>query len=97
MTDKSSPAAKAADRQPAPGADPLDHDADGKKGGVAPIPNPQHLVVTQETASRDLVHGEVIAVSDADARALLKADVAREATPAEVELAQPRVRAWASA
>lgn len=74
--------------------DPLDHDADGRKGGVAEIPPVQHLVVLQETEGRDLKHGEVIGVDDATARRLLKGDVARPATPEDVELAQPRVRLW---
>ena len=79
-----------------PARDPLDHDADGRKGGVAPAPPVQHLVVFRESATRDLRHGEVIAVDDVTARALLKADVCRPATPQEVELAQPRIRAWAA-
>lgn len=71
--------------------DPLDHDGDGAKGGVAPIPAVQHLVVTKTDAKRAITHGEVIGVDDAEARALLKADVARVATDEEVELAQPFV------
>lgn len=70
----------------------LDHDNDGHPGGIAPIPDVQHLVVTQDHAERGLVHGEVIGVSDAEARALLKSDHARVATDTEIELAQPRVR-----
>lgn len=71
--------------------DPLDHDGDARKGGVAPIPAVQHLVVTKSDKKRGITHGEVIGVSDAEARALLHADVARVATEDEIELAQPFV------
>lgn len=71
--------------------DPLDHDNDGHKGGVAPVPPVQHLVVTQDDDKRGLVHGAVIGVTDAEAKTLLKADVARVATDDEIELAQPFV------
>ncbi len=71
--------------------DPLDHDNDGHKGGVAPVPPVQHLVVTRDDDRRGLVHGTVVGVTDAEARSLLKADVARVATEDEIELAQPFV------
>lgn len=77
--------------------DPLDHDRNGRKGGAAPAPAVTHLVVLKEDADRALTHGEVIAVPDADVKGLLADDVCRAATPAEVELAQPRVRPWAHA
>ena len=74
--------------------DALDHDGDGHKGGLAPIPATQHLVVVKDDARRQLNAGAVIAVSDDDARALLKSSHARVATPTDVELAQPFVRPW---
>ena len=77
--------------------DPLDHDRDGRKGGAAPAPVVTHLVVLQDDAKRGLTHGEVIAVAETDMKGLLADDVCRTATPAEVELAQPRVRPWAHA
>lgn len=73
---------------------PLDHDGDGRPGGSAPPPAVTHLVVTRDDPARGLSHGAVIAVADADVKALFAADVARAATAEEVELAQPRVRAW---
>lgn len=85
------PAEPASD--PAP-RHPLDHDGDGRPGGSAPPPAVTHLVVTRAAPDRGLSHGEVIAVADADVKALFAADVARAATADEVELAQPRVRAW---
>lgn len=72
--------------------DPLDHDGDGKKGGSAPPAARTHLVVLKDDAKRGLSHGEVIAAEDAAAKELLTAELVRNATPAEVELAQPRVR-----
>jgi hypothetical protein len=77
--------------------DPLDHDADGRMGGATPAPEVQHLVVLVDDAARGVTAGEVLAVSPADAGALLMADVARNATPQEVELASPRIRPWAPA
>lgn len=77
--------------------DPLDHDRNGRKGGSAPAPAVTHLVVLQDDADRGLTSGEVIAVADAEVKALLADDACRAATPAEVELAQPRVRPWAQA
>lgn len=77
--------------------DPLDHDNNGRKGGAAPAPTVTHLVVLQDAAERGLKSGEVIAVADADVKGLLTADICRAATPAEIELAQPRVRPWAQA
>lgn len=77
--------------------DPLDHDRNGRKGGSAPAPAVTHLVVLQDAADRALTSGEVIAVADADVKTLLADHVCRAATPAEVELAQPRVRPWAHA
>lgn len=71
--------------------DPLDHDNDGVKGGVAPPPAVQHLVVIKADAKRGLTHGAVIGVDDAEAKTLLKSDVARVATDDEIELAQPFV------
>lgn len=71
---------------------PLDHDGDGRPGGVAPIPAVQHLVALKDDAELGFVAGEVLAVSDAGARDLLKADAARVATAVEIELAQPRIR-----
>lgn len=76
---------------------PLDHDRDGRKGGSAPPPAVTHLVVLQDDADRGLTSGEVIAVADAVVKPLLADEVCRAATPAEVELAQPRVRPWAHA
>lgn len=72
----------------------LDHDGDGRMGGVAPSPARQPMVVLKDVASLDLRHGEVIQATPADARDLLAKDQARNATEAEVELAQPRVREW---
>lgn len=80
-----------------PPRDPLDHDDDKRKGGIAPIPAVQHVVIIKADEKRGLSHGAVLAVSDADARALLKSDHARPATPTEVELAQPRIRPWKGA
>lgn len=77
--------------------DPLDHDRNGRKGGSAPAPAVTHLVVLQDDADRGLTSGEVIAVEDAEVKALLADDACRTATPAEVEMAQPRVRPWAQA
>ena len=77
-------------------AGPLDHDHDGKKGGSAPVPEVVHLVVVKDDATRGLSHGEVIAVGDAEVKALHSAGVARNATAVEVELARPRIRGWAS-
>lgn len=74
--------------------DPLDHDDDGKKGGIAPVPAVQHLAVIKDDAARSLKHGEVIGVSDADAKTLLATKHVRVATDVEVELAQPFVRIW---
>lgn len=74
--------------------DPLDHDGDGRKGGVAPVPAVQHLAVIKDDAERRLVHGQVIAVSDAGAKLLLATDCVRVATDVEVELAQPFVHSW---
>lgn len=73
---------------------PLDHDGDGRKGGVHPIPEVTHLVVIKSDAKRGLTHGEVIGTADANVKALLSAGTARNATDEEVELAQPRVRIW---
>lgn len=77
--------------------DPRDHDADGRMGGVAPIPEIQHLVVLTDDGDRGLSAGEVLAVSPVDAGPLLMSDVARNATAQEVELASPRIRPWAPA
>lgn len=74
--------------------DPLDHDGDGRKGGVAPVAPVQHLVVTHDDLGRGLVQGRVIAVSDADAKLLLATDHVRVAADVEVELAQPFVHSW---
>lgn len=74
--------------------DPLDHDEDGKKGGVAPVPAVQHVVVIKADPKRGLSHGQVIAVSDADAKRLLGSDHVRVASDVEVELAQPFVLPW---
>jgi len=74
--------------------DPLDHDNNGTKGGSAPVPSVQHLAVIKDDAARSLVHGDVIGVSDADAKTLLATDRVRVATDVEVELAQPFVRIW---
>lgn len=78
----------------APTPDPLDHDRDGKKGGSAPVPAVQHVVVVQADPERGLSHGRVIAVSDADAKRLLATDHVRVASDVEVELAQPFVLPW---
>ena len=75
-----------------PSVDPLDHDADGVKGGAAPAAEATHLVVVKDSKAKGLRHGEVIAAAETDAKALLTAELVRNATPAEVELAQPRVR-----
>jgi hypothetical protein len=84
--------------QDEPGSrDPRDHDADGRMGGVAPAPEIQHLVVLTEDGDRGLSAGEVLAVSPVDAGPLLMADVARNATAQEVELASPRIRPWTPA
>ena len=72
----------------------LDHDGDGRMGGLAPAPTRQPMVVLKDVASQGLFHGEVIQVTPADAKGLLANDQARNATEAEVELAQPRVRDW---
>ncbi len=74
--------------------DPLDHDNNGTKGGSAPVPPVQHLAVVKADAERGLIHGEVIGVSDGDAKSLLSTDHVRVATDDEVELAQPFVRIW---
>lgn len=74
--------------------DPLDHDGDGRKGGLAAPPEVTHLVVLESDERRGLTAGEVIAVADADVKPLLADDLCRSATPDEVELAQPRVRVW---
>lgn len=81
------------DREPG-SSDPLDHDGDGRKGGVAPPPEVTHLVVLENDAKRGLTAGEVIAVADADVKGLFADDTCRSATAAEVELAQPRIRVW---
>ena len=83
-----------ADDMPPPARDPLDHDGDGRKGGVTPVPAIQHLAVIQDDPERRLVHGQVIGVSDHDATLLLATDSVRVATDIEVELAQPFVRLW---
>lgn len=54
----------------------------------------QHLVVVKADGRRGLIHGEVICAPAKAAGSLVKAGVAREATPTEVELAQPRIRSW---
>lgn len=87
------PGSSSADATP-PKRDPLDHDGDGRKGGVAPVPAVQHLAVTQDDPDRRLIHGQVIAVSDADAKLLLASESVRVATDVEVELAQPFVHSW---
>lgn len=74
----------------------LDHDKNDEPGGAAPPPRHQHVVVLKDSKTRGLQHGEVIAVSTDDAKDLLHKDVVRNATPQEVELAQPRVRIWTS-
>ncbi|ASE39136.1 hypothetical protein [Brevundimonas vesicularis] len=74
--------------------DALDHDGNGRKGGIAPIPPVQHLAVVKDDPKRGLVHGDVIGVSDADAKTLLATEHVRVATDVEVELAQPFVRIW---
>lgn len=79
---------------PAPTRDALDHDGNGRKGGIAPVPLIQHLAVIKDDPKRGLVHGDVIGVSDADAKTLLATDHVRVATDVEVELAQPFVRIW---
>jgi hypothetical protein len=79
---------------PAPDQDSLDHDKNGKKGGSAPVPAVQHVVVVQADPERGLSHGRVIAVSDADAKHLLASDHVRVASDIEVELAQPFVLPW---
>lgn len=80
-----------------PSPDALDHDGDGRKGGVAPAPALTHLVVLKHDEVRGLTAGEVIAVEDAQVKPLLAADVCRSATETDVSLAQPRVRRWAPA
>lgn len=87
------PGSSAASAPPAV-RDPLDHDGDGRKGGFAPVPAVPHLAVIKDDAERRLVHGQVIAVSDADAKVLLATDHVRVATDVEVELAQPFVHSW---
>lgn len=74
--------------------DPLDHDGDGRKGGLAPAPDLTHLVVLKSHAKRGLTAGEVIAVADAEVKPLLADDTCRSATSVEVDLAQPRIRLW---
>lgn len=74
---------------PPPGTD---HDADGRMGGSAPVPEIQHLVVIAADAARALRPGDVVGASDGLVRELLRADIARPASETEVELAQPRVR-----
>ena len=74
--------------------DPLDHDADGRRGGAAPAPECQALVVLKDDPDRGLLAGEVVTVSPADAGPLLTDDVCRTATEQDVALAAPRVRAW---
>ena len=81
---------------PPPERSPLDHDGYGRKGGVAPVPAVQHLAVIQDDPERRLVHGQVIGVSDHDAKLLLATDSVRVATDVEVELAQPFVHLWTS-
>jgi hypothetical protein len=77
--------------------DALDHDGDGRKGGVAPAPALSHLVVLKDEPARGLQAGEVIAVEDPHVKDLLADDVCRSATETDVSLAQPRVRRWAPA
>ena len=91
-----SPARPKAKRKPRtkPAKSPLDHDGNGRKGGVAPALSAQHLVVTRDDVGRGLTHGEVISASRGDVKALLASGHVRNATEAEVELAQPRVRHW---
>jgi hypothetical protein len=84
----------AAPAEAPPESDALDHDGDGRMGGVAPSPARQPMVVLKDVDSLGLAHGEVIQVTPADAKGLLAKDQARNATEAEVELAQPRVRDW---
>lgn len=79
-----------------PKTHPLDHDQNDVKGGSAPIPDWQHLVVIKASVSKGLTHGEVIAVSDQDAKVLLKTPNCRVANPDDIELAQPRIRVWTS-
>lgn len=79
-----------------PARDPLDHDGDSRTGGAAPTPPVQHLAVIRDDPERGLTHGQVIAVSDQDAKLLLANDSVRVATDIEVELAQPFVRPWAA-
>jgi len=85
MTDKPADALK---------PDALDHDHDGRKGGSAPTPELVHAVVVKADEDRGLVHGEVIATTDAEVKRLIHAHVVRPATDDEVQLAQPRVRLW---
>lgn len=77
-----------------PAGGPLDHDGDGRKGGVHAPPEITYLVVLTADPDRGLNHGDVIGVADRDVKALLAGDIARAASDDEVELAQPRVRAW---
>lgn len=74
-----------------PAFDPLDHDGDGKPGGSVPLQI--GLVLTADHG--DLRATEVVWASAARAAELRAAGVARDATPAQVELAQPRVRVLA--
>lgn len=71
---------------------PLDHDGDGRPGGVAPPPAIQHLVILADDPERGLSRGDVVGAADGLVRGLLKAKAARLATADEVDLAQPRVR-----
>lgn len=90
-TDK--PGSSATDARP-PEHSPLDHDGGGREVGNAPVPAVQHLAVIQDDPDRGLVHGQVIGVSDRDAKLLLTTDSVRVATDVEVELAQPFVHLW---
>lgn len=98
-TAKAAPKAKAASsksprRPKASKPHALDHDGDSRKGGARAAPALQHLVAVKTVAKHGVTHGEVIAATPAEAKALLKANAVRTATDQEIELAQPRVRRW---
>lgn len=72
--------------------DPLDHDGDRRKGGSAPTPERQHLVMLEDSPAHGVRAGEVVSAPAGLVRELLAGEQARNATDAEVERAQPRVR-----
>lgn len=83
------PAAAAAGSAAAPASEPhpLDHDGDGRPGGSVAL---EHALVFLEDHDGHRQH-DVVWASAARAAQLRAAGVVRDASAAEVELAQPRV------